>query len=184
MKINGSNPSQSQPHETRSDAESRARSQFHSIVEKKRQESSAHKQTQSQEDPTSVTPDVAPAPKPEADSKPESTSALNAPVPPLPMEGLASQIVERLRSMPSTNASQTAEIQFKATALEGLQITLTAERDQLSIRMATTSESTAALLRERSQELKSLLANKGFKVADVVVASGAGTPAPRRSRQQ
>ena len=158
------------------DTSSPASSRFQSLLEERRRKCPAREASASQQDSSPVPPPSVPLPNP-PDFKPESTSAAHAPT--LPIPDIAAHVVSELRSHP-VEASQSVAIQFRSPVLGGLNVTLNADQNQLAIHFVAASEPAAALLREHADDLKSLLAKKGFEVRGVVVSGGALTPKQRR----
>lgn len=177
MKIEGAeNSQQSDYQQQQTDTSSPASSRFQSLLEEKRRKYPAREEPKSQQD----SPPVPPPPVPLSNSlefKPESTLAAHAPA--LPIPDIAEHVVSQLRSHPA-EASQSVAIQFRSPVLGGLNVTLNADQNQLTIHFVAASEPAAALLREHADDLKSLLAKKGIEVTGVVVSGGALTPRQRR----
>jgi flagellar hook-length control protein FliK len=176
MKIGGPEKPQQADYQQQADTPSPTSSRFQSLLEEKRRKYPAREDSTSQEDPPPAPPPVLLPNQP--DFKPESTSTAHAPN--LPIPDIAAQIVSQLRSVHTVDSSQSVAIQFRSPVLGGLNVTLKAHQNQLAIHIAAASEPAAALLRDHADDLKSLLAKKGFQVTDVVVSGSARTPQQQR----
>jgi flagellar hook-length control protein FliK len=84
---------------------------------------------------------------------------------------LAGEIAAEVTAASATSATATVEIRFDSRTLGGLEVRITMKDRDLAIQFSPAAPQTYALLTRRAPELRTLLAERGYRVKDVRVAS-------------
>jgi flagellar hook-length control protein FliK len=101
-------------------------------------------------------------------------------------------LVQEILVVSKPNEPRSVEIQFNSKTLDGLQVQIKQDRDQIAIRFSTASESISDLLSRNLNQLTEALHSKGLQVGPIQVeraptpidaAPGSGSATPRDGRR-